>query len=101
MRRDSSVSHDRREKTPEAKTLWFRSLGIADRMQMLCDLTDLALSINPTLLEKKRVEPTSGRVQVILPQFIEHGGGAARQVDLNARACGAFLSGRSGEVVLP
>ena len=65
MKVEPSVSHDRREETPEAKTRWFRSLSMADRMQMLCDLTDLALTVTPSLLEKKRAESTPGRVQVI------------------------------------
>ena len=59
------VSHDWEEETPEAKTRWFRSLCIADRMQMLCDLTDLALSFNPSLPEKNRAKPIPGRIQVI------------------------------------
>ena len=65
MTEDRSVSHARAEETPEAKARWFRSLSMAERMQMLCDLTDLALSINPALLEKKRAEPAPGRIQVI------------------------------------
>lgn len=65
MKEDQSVSHDWEEETPEAKTRWFRSLSMADRMQMLCDLTDLALSVNPYLSEKKRAKPTPGRVQII------------------------------------
>jgi hypothetical protein len=60
-----AISHDRREETPEAKTRWFRSLQLADRMRMLCDLTDLALSVNPGLQENKRAESITGRIQVI------------------------------------
>ena len=65
MKRGQSVSHDWEEETPEAKARWFRSLRMADRIQVLCDLTDLALSVNPSLPEKKRAEPTPGRIQVI------------------------------------
>lgn len=65
MGRDQAVSHDWEEETPEGKTRWFRSLRMADRMQLLCELTDLALSVNPALPEKKRAEPTPGRIQVI------------------------------------
>ena len=65
MGKDISVSHDRNEETPEAKARWFRSLPMADRMQMLCDLTDIALSTNPSLQEKKRAESSPGRIQVI------------------------------------
>jgi hypothetical protein len=65
MNGTGSVSHDRAEETPEAKARWFRSLSMAERMQVLCDLTDLALSVNPDLMEKKRAEPSPGRIQVI------------------------------------
>lgn len=65
MERDPSISHNWEEETPEAKTRWFRSLPMEDRMQMLCDLTDLALSVNPYLPEKKRAKPTPGRIQII------------------------------------
>ena len=65
MKRDPSVSHDWKEETPEAKTRWFRSLRMADRIQMLCDLTDLALSVNPYLPEKNRAKLTPARIQVL------------------------------------
>jgi hypothetical protein len=65
MKRDQSVSQDWAEETPEAKARWFRSLRMADRMQLLCELTDLALSVNPSLPEKNRAESTSGRIQVL------------------------------------
>lgn len=65
MEREQAVSHDWAEETPEAKARWFRSLSMADRMQILCDLTDLVLSVNPSLPEKKRAQPTPGRIQVI------------------------------------
>jgi hypothetical protein len=65
MERNLSVSHNWEEETPEAKTRWFRSLPMEDRMQMLCDMTDIALSVNPSLPEKKRAKPTPGHIQVI------------------------------------
>jgi hypothetical protein len=65
MKKDQSVSHDWGEETPEAKARWFRSLPLADRMQLLCELTDLALSVNPALPEKNRAQSTPGRIQVI------------------------------------
>jgi len=65
MRSNYAVSHDWAEETPEAKALWFRSLCMADRMQLFCELTDLALSVNPSLPEKKRAQSTPGRIQVI------------------------------------
>jgi hypothetical protein len=65
MKIQGSISHDRREETPEAKARWFRSLSLADRMEMLCSLTDLALTVNPALLERKHAQPVAGRIQVI------------------------------------
>ena len=65
MKRELSVSHDWAEETPEAKARWFRTLTMADRMQIVCELTDLALSINPSLPEKNRAQPTAGRIQII------------------------------------
>ena len=60
-----SVTHDRREETIEAKTRWFRSLSMADRMDMLCSLTDLVLSVNPGLQERKHAESVAGRIQIL------------------------------------
>ncbi len=65
MNEQQSISHDWKEETPEAKARWLRSLSIDDRMQMLCDLTDLALSVNPELPERKRAKPTPGHIQII------------------------------------
>jgi hypothetical protein len=65
MKSDRSVSQDWAEETPEAKTRWCRSLCMAGRMRILCELTGLALSINPSLPEKQRAKPTPGRIQVI------------------------------------
>ncbi|MBP7050395.1 MAG: hypothetical protein KBE65_05210 [Phycisphaerae bacterium] len=60
-----SVTHDRREETPEAKACWFQSLPLAERMEMLCSITDLALTINPALQERKDAQPVAGRIQVL------------------------------------
>jgi len=60
-----SISHDRQDETPEAKARWFRSLSMAERMEMLCEFTDLAVSIHPGLQERKHAQPIAGRIQVI------------------------------------
>ena len=62
---NGSVSHDRREETPEAKTLWFRSLPLSERMELLCSFTDLALTLNPKLQDTKDAEQTHRRIQVL------------------------------------
>jgi hypothetical protein len=60
-----SVTHDRQEETIEAKTLWFRSLTIAERMDMLCAFTELLLLTNPKIVEQRDAEPVEGRVLVL------------------------------------
>jgi hypothetical protein len=44
-----NISHDIIEETIEAKVRWFRSLPLSERMEMLCNFTDLALELNPDL----------------------------------------------------
>ena len=65
MRAHGTVTHDRSEETMEAKARWFRSLPMSERMDMLCYFTDLALTINPALQERKDAQPIAGRIQVI------------------------------------
>lgn len=62
---EPAVTHDRAEESIEAKTRWFGSLPLSERMDMLCMFTDLALSVNPTLQERKCAEPIEGRIQVL------------------------------------
>jgi len=61
----NGISHDIREESIEAKVRWFRSLSLSQRMEMLCNFTDLALDLNPDLPGKKDAQPTKGRVQVL------------------------------------
>jgi hypothetical protein len=65
IRTHDAVTHDRREETPEAKTRWFQSLPLSERMEMLCAFTDLALTVNPALQEGKDAQPVAGRIQVL------------------------------------
>jgi hypothetical protein len=60
-----SVTHDRQEETIEAKTFWFRSLTLAERMDMLCVFTELLLLTNPKIVEQRDAEPIEGRVLVL------------------------------------
>jgi hypothetical protein len=62
---NASVSHDRNEETIEAKTLWFRSLTLDERMEMLCAFTELLFIANPKIAEQKDAEPIEGRVRVL------------------------------------
>jgi hypothetical protein len=59
------ISHDRQEESIEAKVLWFKSLSLSERMEMLCVFTDLALSLNPGLAEKKDAQQTKKCVQIL------------------------------------
>jgi hypothetical protein len=59
------VSHDPSEETPEAKARWFQSLTVAERMEYLCQITEMALTFNPRIAERRNVTAASGRVQVL------------------------------------
>ena len=59
------VSHDRADETLEAKTRWFRSLPLWERMELLCEFTDLALTARPDLPRTKDAKPSDGRVRVL------------------------------------
>jgi len=59
------VSHNRNEESAEAKARWFRSLTMAERMEMFCSFTDMALTANPGLQENKHAQPVTGRIQVL------------------------------------
>jgi len=56
----------------EAKARWFQSLSLSDRMDMLCTFTDLALSVHPTLQERKHAQPVAGRIQVLSRADLTH-----------------------------
>ncbi len=59
------ISHDWSEESLEAKARWFRSLSLEERMQFLCEMTDLILRNNPRVADLDRAEPTPGRIQVL------------------------------------
>jgi hypothetical protein len=59
------VSHDRDAESYAAKARWFFSLGVAGRMRLLDEWTDLILAANPGILECKRAEPVAGRIRVL------------------------------------
>ncbi len=60
-----SVSHDRSDESPEAKAAWFQSLTVEERMELFCELTELALAARPELLHEKPAAQVAGRVQVL------------------------------------
>ncbi len=62
---NTSISHDRKEESIEAKARWFQSLPLDERMDMLCAFTDLALTVNPDLQDRKDAPPNDRRIQVV------------------------------------
>ena len=60
-----TISHDFEAETPDAKARWFQSLSLAQRMELLCSLTDLILAANPGIAEQSHAQPASGRVRVV------------------------------------
>ena len=62
---EKSISHDREEESIEAKARWFQSLTLSERMDIMCSFTDLILSCNPEIAEKKDAQPVAGRVRVV------------------------------------
>ena len=62
---DKAILHDRQEESIESKARWFQSLSLSERMELLCWFTDLALTVNPSLQERKNAQPVAGRIQVI------------------------------------
>ncbi len=59
------ISHDRNDESPQAKARWFQSLTVAQRMDYLCEITDLALENNPKIAELKNDQSTSKRIQIL------------------------------------
>ncbi|MBM3152779.1 MAG: hypothetical protein FJZ96_11375 [Chloroflexi bacterium] len=62
---NATLTHDRTEETIEAKTLWFRSLNLQERMEILCAFTELLLMTNPKIVEQMNAEHIDGRVLVL------------------------------------
>jgi len=59
------LSHERSEDTIEAKTRWFRSLPLSERMEIFCEFTELALSLNPKLFGMKNAPQIKRRIQIV------------------------------------
>jgi hypothetical protein len=65
MRQERGISHDRSEETLEAKARWFQSLTMQQRMDYLCEVTDLILHQQPDIARRKHAQSTPGRVRVL------------------------------------
>lgn len=62
---NKTISHNRKEETPEGKARWFQSLSLRERAELLCQFTDMILLINPKIVEKKDAQPIAGRILVL------------------------------------
>lgn len=62
---DRTVLHEWNEETPEAKALWFQSLSVQERMEMLDAFTDMILELNPELAERKHAQPSTGSILIV------------------------------------
>ena len=60
-----SISHDLRDESLEAKARWFRSLALAERMDVFVAFTSLILENNPDVVKQKPLPRASDRVRVI------------------------------------
>ncbi len=59
------VLHGREHESFEAKARWFQSLSIEERLDILCEFYELALTINPHLEDPRNVNSITGRVRIL------------------------------------
>ncbi|MBK8431288.1 MAG: hypothetical protein IPL28_08355 [Chloroflexi bacterium] len=52
-------------KTSQSQKPVGSNLKAEERMDMLCMFTDMILSVNPTMMERKHVKPIAGRIRVL------------------------------------
>ena len=60
-----SVTHDRKEESVEQKVRWFKSLSLSERMDILCEFTEFALTMNPNLMDKDDAQQTKRSIQIV------------------------------------
>lgn len=59
------ISHDRKDESLEAKAQWFQAFSLEERMDLLCEFTELVLENNPKMTEVGRAQSSAGRVCVL------------------------------------
>ncbi|HFE67483.1 MAG TPA: hypothetical protein ENJ93_09505 [Chloroflexi bacterium] len=62
---DRLVSHDREEESIEGKARWYQSLSLDERIELLCQYTDMILAVDPNIVEQKNAQSVKGRVLVL------------------------------------
>lgn len=60
-----SVSHDFELETPESKAAWFQSLTLEERMELLCEFTELFLEVRPSIGRPAVASTPSDRIRVL------------------------------------
>ena len=61
----NQIVHDIQEESIEAKARWFQNLSMDERMQNLCDFTELAMALNPKIGDQRIVKSFTGRIQIL------------------------------------
>lgn len=61
----SEVTHSRESETMEAKTAWFQSLSVEERIRVFNDWCALILAANPNVVDQKDAQPITGRVRIL------------------------------------
>jgi hypothetical protein len=59
------ISHSFQDESIEAKTRWFQSLTLEQRMELLCAYTNLILELNPKIVESKDARPITGSIRIL------------------------------------
>jgi hypothetical protein len=62
---NQQISHNREDESLEAKAQWFQALSLEERMDLLCEFTELVLENNPKVTEVGRAQSSTGRVCVL------------------------------------
>jgi hypothetical protein len=59
------VSFDMEQESPVANARWFQSLSLQERMDLLCEYTDLILSVQARIADLKDAEQASNRIRIL------------------------------------
>lgn len=59
------ISHDFTDESLDAKARWFQTLTLSERMDLLCELTDLVLENNPNVVKVGRAQSSTERLQIL------------------------------------
>ena len=60
-----SISHDRADESMAAKSRWFQTLSIEERLEFMCELIDMALEVRPQLAEPADATFIEGSLRIV------------------------------------